>query len=271
MLLKKLHAQNIVATPSYEELKEIQRNETFKNYDTTKTPDDKITIASLCITFSFLAILVATLFYKQWKKKQCGEQIVLFEKTHEVKVSRNLETVGALNQFRHQLDFPQISQNSSWNSCKLKYPSYGIVGPNDVFVEKKEVIQNEKNDNFENSKRTMQNRRSISNYSLKIKEKAIDKTENEIPVASSFTKDKSKLQHNLQFQDEENSEGEFTVYECSGFASMTNEPLEIKNPFFQGSRGSVDTYTSSNSDVTSPTTPTNKIYFDTLYCEKLFD
>jgi len=269
MLFKKLRAQNIVATPSYEELKEIQRNETFTSYDTTKKPVDKITIVSLCITFSFLAILMATVFYKQWKKNQCGEQIVLFEKSHEAKVSSNLETVGALNQFRHQLDFPQISQNSSWNSCKLKYPSYGIVGPNDVFVEKfsfkKEVIQNEKNDYFENSKRKVQNR------SLKNKEEAIDKTDSEFPVASSFTKNSSKLQHNLQFQDEENSEGEFTVYECSGFASMTNEPLEIKNPFFQGSRGSVDTYTSSNSDVTSPTTPNNKIYFDSLYCEKLFD
>jgi len=275
LLSKNLQAQYIHATPSLEILKELKRNETYTSYDTiTKKSVDKMTITSVCITLSFLVILMATVFYKQWKKKQCGERTILFKKNQEVKMSSNLETVGALNQFRHQIDFPQISQNSSWNTCKIKYPSYGIVGPNDDFAEKysiEKVQTNEKKTNyFEDSKKKMPNR-SVANYKLENSEQNYNKNDNEIAEELTFTKNNTKLQHSLLFQDEENSEGEFTVYECSGFASMTNEPLEIKNPFFQGSRGSVDTYTSSNSDITTPTTPTNKISFDSVSCDKLFD
>ena len=61
---------------------------------------------------------------------------------------------------------------------------------------------------------------SVANYKLENSEQNYNKNDNEIAEELTFTKNNTKLQHSLLFQDEENSEGEFTVYECSGFASV---------------------------------------------------
>uniref|UniRef100_H2XYC8 Uncharacterized protein n=2 Tax=Ciona intestinalis TaxID=7719 RepID=H2XYC8_CIOIN len=36
-----------------------------------------------------------------------------------------------------------------------------------------------------------------------------------------------------EMNDEETSDGEYTVYECSGFASVVEGPMEIHNPLFE--------------------------------------
>nr|XP_018668793.1 neural proliferation differentiation and control protein 1 isoform X2 [Ciona intestinalis]XP_018668794.1 neural proliferation differentiation and control protein 1 isoform X1 [Ciona intestinalis] len=100
---------------------------------------------------------------------------------------------------------------------KTDYPAYGVTGPNPLHDQ---TFEPKCDGNLNKSA-------EVFHYNqTKKKIKATNSIHN-------HTHDHEPHGGAAEMNDEETSDGEYTVYECSGFASVVEGPMEIHNPLFE--------------------------------------
>nr|XP_039270329.1 neural proliferation differentiation and control protein 1-like isoform X2 [Styela clava] len=135
------------------------------------------------------------------------------------------------------------NNNMSRLAEKTDYPAYGVTGPNPLrqSYNKGPPIDGNLNRSAEvyHYQQQKQKLKAISSASSETSGRSRQSTSDTLndPITSSDGHD----------NDEENSDGEYTVYECPGLASTTDEPMEIHNPLFADSE-------SSSLPITNPNT-----------------
>jgi len=111
-----------------------------------------------------------------------------------------------------------------------EYPSYGVTGPNPLNTDYNQTMD------FSGDLGLTYDRFRMRDEPAH-KDDVIHQSRR-MSTMSSATKELSLTQEEimaeLEINDEETSDGEYTVYECSGFASVQDGPMEIHNPMFDG-------------------------------------
>ncbi|XP_076823291.1 uncharacterized protein LOC143469474 isoform X1 [Clavelina lepadiformis] len=107
---------------------------------------------------------------------------------------------------------------------RTDYPAYGVTGPNPLHEQSLEPpidVNLNKSAEVYHYNQTKKKMKAMSSESS----------------ASSRTNDPLDDAAELEIDDEETSDGEYTVYECSGFASAVDGDMEVHNPYFQEMSG----------------------------------
>jgi len=123
------------------------------------------------------------------------------------------------------------NQNISDIQMQSEYPSYGVTGPNPLNSDYNEAIDFSGDlgltyDRFR-ARDEPAHKDDVIHASRKMSTVSSGARE-----LSSLTQE--EIMAELEVNDEETSDGEYTVYECSGFASVQDGPMEIHNPMFDG-------------------------------------
>lgn len=147
------------------------------------------------------------------------------------------------NDYHPMDDGVEINHNGSTNKKlaklaeKTDYPAYGVTGPNPLHRANNgppidlNLTRNAEVFHYQQQKQRLKKLSSVSsNGSSHSKHSTPDTTHDPTTDAQG---------------DEENSDGEYTVYECPGLAAATDGPLEIHNPLFANSESNSSSYSAT--------------------------
>jgi len=192
--------------------------------DTGQKPSLKTAYIAIISGSCFVIIIAIIALLSCWYRRCHGNH--LNSENHHVTFRANDRTIliGGYNPLYGDVTISGTSTTSKLTE-KLDYPTYGITGPNPN-IEKSidnSLTQEAELFHYKQTKKRLQQQQQ--------QQQQLQASSDTSGIMKNFD---SRLARtgDIIIGDEETSEGEFTVYECSGFASMTDEPLEVHNPFF---------------------------------------